>query len=69
MQRRKFEIEIKPPQPIQQKILKPTDLRCPYTSGSKTKGSVCPLTGIDVKRAAHSEVLQSIDRTVCLRII
>merc|ERR1711937_153764 len=65
MQRRKFEIEIKPPQPIttQHKILKQNDLRCPYTSGSKTKGSVCPLTSIDVKRAAHSEVLQSIDKT------
>ena len=63
MQRqRKFGIDIKTAS-NQARTIK-TDLACPYTSGTATKGSVCPLTGIDVRRAAHSQVLDQIDKTV-----
>lgn len=39
-------------------------LRCPYTSGEVTNSSVCPLTGIDVSRTVHSDVLQQIDSKI-----
>jgi len=62
MQRQnKFSLDIKSPQTM---MLSKGDLACPYTSGTATKGSVCPLTGIDVRRAAHSQVIDSIDKTI-----
>ena len=59
MQRRKFEVSVKSAQ-----MQQPVKLQCPYTSGSATSSSVCPLTGIDVSKTAHSEVIQAIDKKV-----
>jgi len=33
---------------------------CPYTSGKEAPGPVCPITGIDVSRNVHSDVLHQI---------
>ena len=64
MQRRKFEVSMKSAQ-----MQQPAKLQCPYTSGSVTSSSVCPLTGIDVSKTAHSEVIQAIDKKVRLKLL
>ena len=67
MQRQtKFEVQTK--RPVSTKT-NPAPLRCPYTSGEVTKSSVCPLTGIDVSRTVHSEVLQDINSEVSRDLI
>ena len=62
-QTHKFEVQTKRPASTNANP-SPAHLRCPYTSGEVTKSSVCPLTGIDVSRTVHSEVLQDINAKV-----
>jgi len=59
-QTHKFEVQTKRPASTNANP-SPAHLRCPYTSGEVTKSSICPLTGIDVSRTVHSEVLQDIN--------
>ena len=65
-QTHKFEVQTKRPASTNANPA-PAHLRCPYTSGEVTKSSVCPLTGIDVSRTVHSEVLQDINAKVSSR--
>ena len=70
-QTQKFEVQTKRPasthanpNPATSHLHSHLQLRCPYTSGEVTNSSVCPLTGIDVSRTVHSEVLQDINAKV-----
>ena len=70
MQRQTQKFEVQTKRPASTNINpSPAHLRCPYTSGEVTNSSVCPLTGIDVSRTVHSEVLQDINAKVSVQSV